>query len=76
LFLSGLGAEIWRGVVYKLTREKKSPENVSPKNAKMGSRELYGSFSEKIQWKNNGTEKIQGGGNHSPLGQRRANNIT
>jgi hypothetical protein len=46
---------------YKFTREKKSPEMFAPKNAEMGSREVYGSFSEKIRRKNNSNEKIQEG---------------
>jgi hypothetical protein len=37
----------------------------------MGSREVYGSFSEKIRRKNNGTEKIQGV--VDTIGQRRVN---
>ena len=70
MFLSGLGADIYGGGyppyvfyswVYKFTGEKKSPENFAPKNAKKGSREVYGSFSVKIRKKNNATEKIQGG---------------
>jgi hypothetical protein len=42
------------------TEEKKIPENFSPKNAEMSSREVYGSVSEKKQRENNGVEKIQG----------------
>ncbi len=46
---------------YKLTREKKAPEKIAPKNAEMGSRVVYGSFSEKNWRNNNGTVKIQEG---------------